>query len=82
MLLRPFHLHLALPVKGASISLVAGLNEAGVIDMCMGDAILLELIKKELIVGNRLGQVPEIFPRYVQEDFEQQIKSLRLKIDC
>lgn len=57
------------------------LNDAVLSVMCMGDAIQLELIKKELIVGNKLGQVPEDIPKVpLQEDFEQQIKSLRLKL--
>jgi hypothetical protein len=57
------------------------LNEASLSVMCMGDNILLELIKKELIVGNKLGKVPEDIPKVpLQEDFEQQLKSLRLRL--
>ena len=57
------------------------LNEASLSVMCMGDGILLDLIKKELIVGNKLGKVPEDIPKVpLQEDFEQQLKSLRLRL--
>lgn len=60
---------------------LAELNDAVLSVMCMGDAILLELIRKDLIIGNKLGQVPEDIPKVpLQEDFEQQIKSLRLKL--
>lgn len=57
------------------------LNEAVLAVMCMGDSILLKLIQEKLIVGNRLGQVPADIPKVpLQEDFEQHIKSLRLKL--
>ncbi|MBN1988246.1 MAG: hypothetical protein JW783_02465 [Bacteroidales bacterium] len=57
------------------------LNEATLSVMCMGDGILLELIKKELIIGSKLGRVPEELPKVpLQEDFEQNLKSLRLKL--
>ena len=57
------------------------LNEATQTVMCMGDGIMLDLIKNELIVGNRLGEVPPDIPKVpLQEDFEKIIKSLRLKL--
>ncbi len=57
------------------------LNEATQTVMCMGDSIPMQLVRKELIVGNRLGKVPEGAPQVpLQRDFEQQAKSLRLKI--
>lgn len=57
------------------------LNEATLAVMCMGDGILLELVKEKLIVGNKLGKVPSDIPKVpLQEDFEQHIKSLRLKL--
>lgn len=58
------------------------LNEATQTVMCMGESILLELVKNELIVGYSIGQVPEGTPQIpLHRDFEKQIKSLRLKID-
>lgn len=57
------------------------LNEACLSVMCMGDNILLEWIKKEIVVGNKLGKVPDELPKVpLQEDFEQKIKSLKLKL--
>lgn len=58
------------------------LNEATQTVMCMGESILLELIRKELIVGKSIGNIPTGTPQIpLQRDFEKQIKSLRLKID-
>jgi hypothetical protein len=57
------------------------LNEATQTVMCMGDSIPMQLVRKELIVGNKLGRVPEGAPQVpLQRDFEQQAKSLRIKI--
>jgi hypothetical protein len=57
------------------------LNEAVLSVMCMGDGILLELIKDKLITGNKIGSVPENIPKVpLQEDFERTIKALRLKL--
>ncbi|MBL7813814.1 MAG: hypothetical protein JNL70_02325 [Saprospiraceae bacterium] len=55
------------------------LNEATQTVMCMGDAILLELVKKELIVGHALGKVPSELPKLpLQNDFEELVRKLRL----
>ncbi|MEJ1237118.1 DUF5682 family protein [Chryseolinea sp. T2] len=57
------------------------LNEATLAVMCMGDRILLDLVNDKLIVGHRLGKVPSNIPKVpLQEDFEQNLKSLRLKL--
>jgi Family of unknown function (DUF5682) len=46
--------------------------------MCMGDGILLELIKKEMIVGNKLGKVPDNVPKMpLQADFEAIAKKMK-----
>ena len=59
------------------------LNEAILAVMCMGDVILLTLIREQLIVGIRMGTVPDDIPKVpLQEDFEQQIKSFRLKLSA
>ncbi len=56
-------------------------NEAVLAVMCMGDSIMLNLIKEQLIVGKKLGKVPANIPKVpLQEDFEQTIKSLRLPL--
>jgi hypothetical protein len=70
-------------LRGKSHSTLYELNEAVLTVMCMGDAILLELIKKKLIVGNRIGEVPEDIPKVpLQQDFEKTIKKLRLKLSA
>jgi hypothetical protein len=57
------------------------LNEATLAVMCMGDRILLDLVNEKLIVGNKLGKVPSNIPKVpLQENFEQIVKSLRLKL--
>ncbi|WP_293306452.1 DUF5682 family protein [Pedobacter sp. UBA5917] len=57
------------------------LNEATQTVMCMGDEIPMQLIRSELIIGNDMGTVPAGIPQVpLQKDFEQQVKSLRLKV--
>jgi hypothetical protein len=59
------------------------LNEATLAVMCMGDSILLEFIREKLIVGNKLGKVPSDIPKVpLQEDFEQHLKTLRLRLSA
>lgn len=51
--------------------------------MCMGDSILLELVKEELIVGKRMGKVPADIPKIpLQANFEEISAKLRLKLDA
>ena len=48
--------------------------------VCMGENTPLRLIEQRLIVGDRLGAVPEATPTVpLQRDLERQQKSLRLK---
>lgn len=55
------------------------MNEAAATVMCMGDVILLDLVRQELIVGNALGKVPENLPKLpLQADFEEQARKLRV----
>lgn len=55
------------------------LNEATIAVMCMGEAIQMELLKKELIVGRVIGKVPKDLPKLpLHADFEQYIDKLRL----
>lgn len=59
------------------------LNDAVLSVMCMGDHIQLELVRQQLIIGDRIGNVPEEVPKVpLQEDFEAGIKSLRLKLSA
>jgi len=79
-----FNLSRALAVlRGKPAVSLEELNEATLAVMCMGDNILLDFVKDKLIVGNRLGKVPNDIPKVpLQEDFEQHIKSLRLKLSA
>ncbi len=55
------------------------LNEATTTVMCMGDPLVLELVRRELIVGHDLGSVPDALPKVpLQADFEAQSRRLRL----
>jgi hypothetical protein len=48
--------------------------------MCMGEALPLQLIERDLWVGNQLGEIPEGAPQTpLQRDFEACQKKLRLK---
>ena len=56
------------------------LYEALQTTVCMGDSAPLRLIERQLIVGDKLGTIPETAPTVpLQRDLEQQQKSLRLK---
>ena len=56
------------------------LEEAIVTVICMGERAPLQLIERELSVGDRIGGVPADVPQVpLQRDIEQQQKSLRLK---
>lgn len=56
-------------------------NEAISTVMCFGDATPLKLIERDLLVGNLMGKVPEGAPKLaLKEEFDKQVKSLRLKL--
>jgi hypothetical protein len=58
---------------------LAEMQEATQTVMCMGDAVLLELIKKDLVVGVALGKVPDDLPKLpLQADFEENCRKLKL----
>jgi Family of unknown function (DUF5682) len=79
-----YHLAQALThLRNKSKVALEELNEATLAVMCMGDTILLEFIQEKLIVGNKLGKVPADIPKVpLQEDFEQNIKTLRLHLSA
>lgn len=57
------------------------MTEATLSVMCMGDAILLELVRQELIVANVMGKVPRELPKHpLQENFEEISRKLRLPL--
>ncbi len=56
------------------------LNEATQTVLCFGDPLPMQLIQDQLIVGERLGNVPEETPMVpLQQDLQRQQKRLRLK---
>jgi len=55
------------------------LNEATLSVLCNGEQALMQLVHDELIVGNRIGEVPSDIPKPpLQVDIEKQQKKLRL----
>lgn len=58
---------------------LAELNEATQTVLCFGDAVLLKLVNEELIVGRKMGAVPDAVPKLpLQADFEAIARRLRL----
>lgn len=56
------------------------LNEATQTVLCFGDALPMQLIHQQLIVGERLGKIPTETPMIpLQQDLQRQQKRLRLK---
>lgn len=61
---------------------LAEMTEASESVICMGDAVLMQLIEQKLVVGHAIGSVPEGLPKLpIQTDFEAQCRSLRLRPD-
>lgn len=57
------------------------LNEATQTVLCFGESVMMELIRKELIVSNRMGSVPSGAPKVpLQLDLEKAQKKLRMKV--
>lgn len=55
------------------------LNEATVSVLCMGESVMMKLIGEQLIVRNKMGQVPSAIPKPpLQVDIEKHQKQLRL----
>ncbi|MBE7170696.1 MAG: hypothetical protein INR73_08900 [Williamsia sp.] len=55
------------------------LNEATLSVLCNGESIQLAVIREELIIGNKLGEVPDSIPKPpLQVDMEKEQKRLRL----
>ena len=69
-------------LRNKSLLSLEELSESILTVMCMGDPIYMDLIKRKLIVGDRLGEVPDDIPKVpLQQDFEKTAKTLRLKFD-
>lgn len=67
-------------LRGRSLAGLEELSEATEAVLCEGDATPMALIHERLIVGNRLGRVPEEAPSVpLQRDLESLIRRLRMK---
>ncbi|WP_019499296.1 DUF5682 family protein [Pseudanabaena sp. PCC 6802] len=59
------------------------LNEAVQAVLCFGDPLPMQLIREKLIVGERMGEVPDDTPMVpLQQDLLKQQKRLRLKAEA
>lgn len=66
-------------LRGRSLPNLTDLNEAVVSVMCGGDIQVFDQIMKELLVGEKIGTVPDTLPKHpLQLDFEMQAKKCRL----
>ncbi|MFN7115209.1 MAG: DUF5682 family protein [Saprospiraceae bacterium] len=60
---------------------LAEYNEATQTVMCMGDEVLMKLVWQDLIVGDKMGEIPEGTPQVpLQYDLEKWLKKYRLKL--
>lgn len=70
-------------LRGRSIAGLDELGEATLSILCHGNPLPMRVIEKRLIVGNRLGEVPEDVPTVpLQRDLAALQKSLRLKVSA
>ena len=70
-------------LRGISKAGLEELNEATWSVLCNGDSILLELIREELIVSDKIGTVPEEIPKPpLLQDVEKSQKKLRLPAEA
>lgn len=70
-------------LRGISKAGLEELNEATWSVLCNGDSILLELIREELIVSDKIGGVPEEIPKPpLLQDVEKSQKKLRIPVEA
>jgi hypothetical protein len=66
-------------LRGCAVPGLAEFNDAAQAVFCFGDAAAMTLIRERLIVGDRLGAVPESAPQVpLQRDFQKETKRLRM----
>ncbi|MGK0387987.1 MAG: hypothetical protein ACI94Y_000715 [Maribacter sp.] len=66
-------------LRGLSVPGMNELYEAAVTIFCNGYDSMMELVEKKLIIGDRMGKVPDEIPVIpLQQDLEKQIKSCRM----
>ncbi|HEY9858304.1 MAG TPA: DUF5682 family protein, partial [Candidatus Obscuribacterales bacterium] len=69
-------------VRDRALPSLTELNEATQSVLCFGDTLPMQLIHDKLIVGERLGEVPDSTPMVpLHQDLLRQQKRLRLKVD-
>ncbi|MFZ2240053.1 MAG: DUF5682 family protein, partial [Gordonia amarae] len=67
-------------MRGRQLAGLAELDEATLAVLCEGDRTLADLVHREVVMGERLGSVPEDSPVVpLQADLTSTVKSLRLK---
>lgn len=67
-------------LRGLQLPGIEELKEALITIINGGDTTQLNQIERKLIIGDKVGKVPDIIPSVpLQKDFEQQVKSARLK---
>ena len=66
-------------LRNRQVAGIEELEEATLSVLCEGQEHKLELIRKRLVIGDRMGQVPDHIPQIpLQQDLNQCIKSARL----
>ena len=69
-------------IRGRPLADLADLDEAARSVLCSGDEAPMQLIRRKLVVGERLGRVPDVTPSVpLQQDLNQLQKRLRLAPD-
>jgi hypothetical protein len=70
-------------LRGRSIAGLDELCEAALSILCHGNPLPMRVIERKLIIGNRLGEIPDVAPTVpLQRDLAALQKSLRLKVSA
>ncbi len=65
-------------MRGRSIAGMDELREAALTVLCRGELRLLEVIENQLLIGDKIGKVPDKLAAPLQKDLEKQVKFTRL----
>lgn len=67
-------------LRSLEVAGIEELQESAITVLSEGNSAPLKLIERKLIIGDKVGNIPEEIPRVpLQEDLEQRIKATRLK---
>lgn len=70
-------------LRGRSIAGLDELSEATLSILCHGNPLPMHVIERKLIVGNRLGEIPDHAPNVpLQRDLAAQQRTLRMKVSA